>query len=89
MNALGQRKKQLEVDYGNLCTELDILGDPDTVSERIETKVAEITEMEAQWETEKAALLAQAEAVKEECSQLQLQIKQNKEDGQQAAAAAQ
>ena len=58
-----------------MCTQLNILGEPDTVSERIEGKVAEITEMEAQWETEKAALLAQAEAVKEECSQLQLQIK--------------
>ena len=45
--------------------------------------------MEAQWETEKAALLTQAEAVKEECSQLQLQIKEQKEASQQAAAAAQ
>ena len=44
--------------------------------------------MEAQWETEKAELLAQAEAVKEECSQLQLEIKQKKEASQQAAAAA-
>ena len=88
VNALGQRKKQLEKDYGKLCIELNILGEPDTVSDRIEGKVAEITEMEAQWETEKAALLAQAEAVKEECSQLQLQIKENKEASQQAAAAA-
>ena len=88
VNALGQRKKQLEKDYGKLCIELNILGEPDTVSDRIEGKVAEITEMEAQWETEKAALLAQAEAVKEECSQLQLQIKQQKEASQEAAAAA-
>ena len=44
--------------------------------------------MEAQWEDEKAGLLAQAEAVKEECSQLQLDIKQKKEASQQAAAAA-
>ena len=88
VNALGQRKKQLEKDYGKLCIELNILGEPDTVSDRIEGKVAEITEMEAQWETEKAALLALAEAVKEECSQLQLQIKQQKEASQQAAAAA-
>lgn len=88
VNALGQRKKQLEKDYGKLCIELNILGEPDTVSDRIEGKVAEITEMEAQWETEKAALLAQAEAVKEECSQLQLQIKEQKEASQQAAAAA-
>jgi len=87
VNALGQRKKQLEKDYGKLCIELNILGEPDTVSDRIEGKVAEITEMEAQWETEKAALLAQAEAVKEECSQLQLQIKEQKEASQQAAAA--
>ena len=88
MNALGQRKKQLEKDYGKLCIELNILGEPDTVSDRIEGKVAELTEMEAQWETEKAALLAKAEAVKEECSQLQLEIKQKKEASQQAAAAA-
>lgn len=88
VNALGQRKKQLEKDYGKLCIELNILGEPDTVSDRIEGKVAEITEMEAQWETEKAALLAKAEAVKEECSQLQLQIKEQKEASQQAAAAA-
>ena len=44
VNALGQRKKQLEKDYGKLCTELNILGDPDTVSDRIESKVTEITE---------------------------------------------
>ena len=88
VNALGQRKKQLEKDYGKLCIELNILGEPDTVSDRIEGKVAEIAEMEAQWETEKAALLAKAEAVKEECSQLQLQIKEQKEASQQAAAAA-
>ena len=64
------------------------MGDPETVSDRIQTKVGEISEMEAQWETEKAELLAQAEAVKEECSQLQLEIKQKKEASQQAAAAA-
>ena len=64
------------------------MGDPETVSDRIQTKVGEISEMEAEWETEKAELLAKAEAVKEECSQLQLEIKQKKEASQQAAAAA-
>ena len=64
------------------------MGDPETVSDRIQTKVGEIADMEAQWEDEKAGLLAQAEAVKEECSQLQLEIKQKKEASQQAAAAA-
>lgn len=68
--------------------ELDILGEPDTVSERIEAKVSELSTLEAEWETEKAELLAQAEAVKEECSQMQLQIKQQKEAAQAAAAAA-
>ena len=76
MQALGHRKKQLESEYGRLCTELDILGDPETVSDRIQSKVAEAGEQEERWETEKAELLAQAGAVKEECSQLQLQIKQ-------------
>jgi len=71
-----------------LCLELDILGEPETVSERIEAKVSEISTLEAEWETEKAELLAQAEAVKEECSQLQLQAKQQKEAAQAAAAAA-
>ena len=52
------------------------MGDPETVSDRIQSKVAEAGEQEERWETEKAELLAQAEAVKEECSQLQLQIKQ-------------
>ena len=64
------------------------MGDPETVSDRIQTKVGEISEMEAEWETEKAELLAKAEAVKEECSQLQLEIKKKKEASQQAAAAA-
>ena len=70
-----------------MCLELDILGEPETVSERIEAKVSEISTLEAEWETEKAELLAQAEAVKEECSQLQLQAKQQKEAAQAAAAA--
>lgn len=37
-------------------------------------KVTSLNTMETEWETEKAELLAQAEAIKEECTQLQLQI---------------
>lgn len=75
VQALGYRKKNLEKDYGKLCNELGISSDPDTVIDKIEEKETEIKAMEGSWFAEKAALLGQADVVKEECSQLQVKIK--------------
>ena len=41
------------------------------MSEHIEAKVEEIKATEEAWEKEKQELLAEAELVKEECSQMQ------------------
>ena len=68
VNALGERKKRLEVEYGQLCEELGIVDDPDVISDRIEEKSKEVDAMEREWETEKEELLRQTAAIKEECS---------------------
>ena len=70
MRALGQRKKQLEVEYASLCMQLGILGEPDTVNERIEEEQNKVTAFEQSWQQERETLLAQADAIKEECSQI-------------------
>ena len=57
MNALGERKKRLEVEYGQLCEELGIVCDPEDITDRIEEKSKEVDAMEAAWEAEKEELL--------------------------------
>ena len=82
---MDNRKKALEIEYVSLCTDLSISCEPDDVSDLIEEKQRELAATEQAWETEKAKLLEQAEQIKQECSQLQDQLRVQKE----GAAAAQ
>jgi len=85
VQSLDNRKKALEIEYVSLCTDLSISCEPDDVSDLIEEKQRELAATEQAWEAEKAKLLEQAEQIKQECSQLQDQLRVQKE----GAAAAQ
>ena len=51
------RKKNLEVEYAGLSTELNINGEPDAISDLIQERVADVDTMEQKWQAEKEALL--------------------------------
>ena len=88
MAQLGNHQKQLQADHATLAANLDITGEPEEISDLIQGKQDEINTRETEWETEKAELLAQAEALKAECGNLQNQVKEMKEKKAAEAAAA-
>ena len=85
---LDKRKKNLEVDYHSLQTELNITSEPDAdINDLLQSKLVEVDSMEQEWAAEKERMLAQVNSIKEECAQLQQQIADKSNGG--AAAASQ
>lgn len=70
MQGLTTRKNKLEVEFINACGELGIAQDTQDLTTELESRVAEVAELEQKWEAEKATLLAQVQAIKDECSTL-------------------
>jgi len=82
VKALGNHQKQLETNHATLCASLgiqqegiDIQNDADIISDLIKEKQDAFAAREAEWTTERAELLASADALKIECSQLQEQVR--------------